>query len=296
MKRIILFACVSLFGGMLHAQVPKYMYTSWDGPAKTNTAFFHVKNNKVQSLYYPGDFPNMPAGFITSVYLRVSSAGLDDVDYHNVRLKLGNTSDSAYQANDGYYTFKTGLTQVSFTSMYHFTGMKTEGKWIKFPVVGNVYYDRLKNIVVEISHGPEIGNNFGGFDWMASNRTLPNIRAVGGEPDSLRSRTGSTAFMDLGFDMSSSKVADLNGIRSFGLFPNPSTDGRFVVSAESSTAISQATVTVSNSMGQIIFNEEYKMVGKSLFKEIHLKSARPGAYFVETVIDGEHVNRQLTLL
>jgi len=238
----------------------------------------------------------MPAGYITSVYLRVSAAGLDEVDYHNVRLKLGSTSDTDYQSNGGYYTLKTGLTQVSFTTLYHFTGMKTEGKWIKFPVIGNVYYDRSKNIVVDISHGPEIGNNYGGFDWMASNRKQPTIKAVGGEPDSLRTRNGGTPFMDVGFDIASTSIGGLENIRSFGLFPNPTTDGRFVISAESFRLINWATVTVRSSLGQIIFTEKYNAVGKSLFKEIHLQHARPGVYVVEIVIDGEHINRQITLL
>ena len=170
------------------------------------------------------------------------------------------------------------------------------GKWIKFPIVtGNWVFDPARNFVVEISHGPEGANNYGGFDWMASNKTIPRQRGLGGYKDSLGTRNGAYVFMDLGFDITPTGVDGLTNVRSFGLFPNPSTDGRFVVSAESLQPIRLATVTVSNSIGQVVYRAQYDQPGSSLFKEVALPGVSKGVYFVEVVADGERIKRKLSL-
>jgi hypothetical protein len=101
--------------------------------------------------------------------------------------------------------------------------------------------------------------------------------------------------MDLGFDIAGVGVGTISNITSFGLFPNPCTDGRFNVSFDAHQSISEATLALTNAMGQTVLGRTYHDVGISFFKEVDISSLANGLYFLEITVDGERLVRRLAV-
>ena len=136
MKQTILCMMLCLNCGLLHAQTPQYMFSSWSGTGANAAWSFSSNEGKIQSLYYPTDFPGMPRGTINNLYLRaypVGSPTLDNITYHNVKVSIGYTADSSYTGVGGYYTFKTGLTTIFNVGLHPFSGVKPWASGSSFP-------------------------------------------------------------------------------------------------------------------------------------------------------------------
>lgn len=278
----------------LHAQTPQYFRSNFDGVNVQSWATFNTIDNKIQCIYYPSDFPGMPKGVITAVYLRAYDY-FNDVTYKNLRLSLGYTNSANYPNIGGVDTFKTGLTPVFNRPSYFIPGSTTvKGAWVKFSASVSWTYDPTKNTVLDIQHGSEGQQNFGGFSWM--NLLVGAKRIIADRKDAITRIGGALSnYMDLGFDIQPLGVDDFQNLTSLGVFPNPSTDGHFMVSADAKQAIQRLMITVRNSVGQVVYETSYLQPGGSLFKEVVLPRASPGIYFVEILADGERHTRRITL-
>jgi hypothetical protein len=239
----------------------------------------------------------MPKGLVTAVYFRsypLGQATVENVLYHNVSVRLGYTASTFYPANGGWDTFKTGLTPVFSKATYNFTGVTVTGNWIKFKVSGNWMYDPEQNTVADIQHGFEGSNGFGGFHLLCSN--VGSNRMISGTKDAVRTfAIQHPYYLDLGFDITPLGVDEHSKIVSCGIFPNPTTDGHFMVSVDAKHAVQQVVIRVSNSVGQLVYETTCHQPSSSLFKEVVLPDASPGIYFVELVADGERLTRRISV-
>jgi hypothetical protein len=299
MKQRIMALIIALMPMLCTGQVPKYIKTNYTG-APTAYALFNQDATKIQSIYYPTDFASMPSGVVTNIYLRIGAkkSTTNSVVYKNVRVKIGYTADSSFPHFGSYDTFKTGLTEVFYSSNHTFVGIDSIGNWMKFPcTMGNWAWNGIDKFVIQVSHGPEGTANPKGFDWMSSINTAPMRRSLSYHVyDSIRVYNNSQVLiLDLGFDIATTGAGSSSSLRSFGLFPNPSRDGRFNISLEAHQAVKEVRVTVSNVTGQQVLRRQYAPAGNSFFKEIDLGAAAKGVYFVEILADRERIVRKLVV-
>ena len=304
MKKNLIIACICvLLAGSAVAQTPtpSFNISTWTGGSPKSAFTFRNIIDRFQSIYYPTDFPTIPAKAITNVYLRIGRLynTTTSVTVHNMIIRLGTTLDSGFSHPGGYDTFKTGMMTVFSQASYTFNGCDTVGKWFKIPVSSDFTYSRNGNLVFEIMHSGEPSSlGISGFDWMANNLTqkVPHSRTLFGKPDSLRSiNNNNYNFFDLGFDVSTLGVAGLSNVSSFGLFPNPSTDGRFNVSFDTKLPVQNVSVTVTNMVGQEILNRHYAAAGSSFFREVDLHNAAKGMYILTVQADDERIVRRLVV-
>lgn len=78
-----------------------------------------------------------------------------------------------------------------------------------------------------------------------------------------------------------SGVGSIRDNLSFSLYPNPTANGRFTISATGEKALDQITLTVTNLTGQTVLRERYNNIGQSFMQTIGLADAAKGVYFVE---------------
>lgn len=294
MNKAIFTLLIALTVSFAQAQPPKYGFSTWTG-APISYQMFDQHDVTIQNINTPADLPGMPAGVITAVYLRYYNNGTtDSVLYHNVKMKIGNTAKNCF-CSSPKDTFITGLTTIFYRPTYAFRGGDSTGRWFKFPMDGNFFYDGIQNVVIEISHGDEIGNNYGGINWLSSRFTSQQQR-MGGAKDSVWGSTTSLHnLMDIGFDLIPVGVSELSNIRGVGLFPNPSTDGRFNISLDAKQPMKEVSITISDITGREMMSRQYAHPGKSFFEEFNLSGAARGMYFVRIAADGEAISRRVSI-
>ncbi|MBS1644051.1 MAG: T9SS type A sorting domain-containing protein [Bacteroidetes bacterium] len=219
---------------------------------------------------------------------------LDTCSYHNLEIRLGYTTKTQFNltAEDSLIT---GLTPVYFASTRFFSGLLSGmGTWLKFPV-SDFILDHKSNLVIEISNGIEPTQNNGKFDLIASNKTNPIARSIIAPKDSAIGSAGISNVLDVGFDINPTGVAGINNIQAMGLFPNPSTDGYFVLSLESGKAIKTLSVAIMDVTGRTVLRKEYASVGTEFGQEIDARQLPKGCYMVLINADGEKITRKLLL-
>lgn len=284
----------------LHAQgTPQYYFSVWDG--SSSTGWFNIDNmgSRCQSIFYPTDFPDMPSGAVKNIYFRLYpiATSVDTATYHNLEIKLGTTTRDTFRwINNDWDTFVTNMHPVYFASSQFFNGILTKGRgyWLKFPAADYIY-EHNKNLVVEISQGWEPFNRNNRFRLMAS-KTTKNPRTLTGYKDSLRAyNAGTKVLLDVGFDINPTGVAGVSNIQALGLFPNPSTDGYFVLSLESGKAIKTLSVAIMDVTGRKVLRKEYVAVGTEFGQEIDARQLPKGSYIVLINADGEKITRKLLL-
>jgi hypothetical protein len=209
-------------------------------------------------------------------------------------MKIGTTTKNCFCASP-IDTFITGLATIFDRPTYAIKGGDSTGMWFKFPMDANFFYDGLQNVVIEISHGDEIGNNYGGVNWLGS-RTTTKQQRIGGAKDSTWGSTISAhGLMDIGFDIIPVGVSELSNIRGIGLFPNPATNGRFNISLDAKQPMKEVSILVTDITGRAVLSRQYAHPGSSFFEEISLKDAAKGMYFVRIAADGEVISRRVAL-
>src|SRR5690606_15574217 len=176
----------------------------------------------------------------------------------------------------------------------HDFNLDTQGTWFRLPVnAGNFYYNGSDNFVVEISFGPERVVN--SILVAAQGISGGAQRMLPGRMDTSVSTAAMPYTFDFGFDQATTGVEALGNIRSFGLFPNPVTDGRFNLSFEAGGPVREAVVTVTNATGQQVLRQRYTDIGSRFFREVDIRGAASGPYFVEVTVDGERIVRRVVV-
>jgi hypothetical protein len=298
MKISLLLLIVAIcFSGTASSQTPKYFVTAY--PTQNGFFLFGAGTGpgangglKWQSIYYPSDFPNVPSGQVTHIYLRVGrqAAGGSTTVYSNFTVKMGYATKGVF-VNSGRDSFLTGLTKVFDQASFTIPGGDTLGKWIKIPLnLGNFIYDSTKKFVVEVAEGLPVPQNPIGL--MAS--TPLNNRSKSANRDSVASTTSFSSVMDFGFDLFSVGVDDLTDLTNVDLTPNPS-DGRVKITIDAFKPLINLKIAVRNIAGQIVYQQTYKYSGKQISEQIDLDSQPKGMYFVELNADGQKCVKKVLL-
>ena len=302
MRFLILLCAALMLMASPKAQTPKYKYTNWTPSyAGGGYSFYSGNPEKIQTIYKPSNFAGMPSGKITAIYLRIG----DTIKYYtpnptiypNLRLSIGYTNGIGFNPPPVKKdTFMTGLINVLNKSTYSIYGADTPVKWIKFTTDSTFTYDGQRNFVVEISHGKQ-PNGVNGIYWMATEQDFTRYATLLGWQDSV---VGSVdlqhGLLDLGFDIEANTGVDqVTNITSIGLFPNPSTNGRFMLSFDTKAAVKKAVVTAASITGQKVWSREYTNTGTSFFKEMDMSALPKGTYAIRIEADGEALSRTVII-
>lgn len=278
------------------AQVPKYKYGIFAGGSGYSVLTAASGTSaQIQSIYSKANFPGMPSGPVKNIYLRRGKNQPAAADtFFDFTVKIGYTTAQNFPNNPNYDTFKTGLTTIFQQAIYSRPATDTLGEWLKMSLSNSSFnYDSTKNFAVTLLIGQSPPMK--GFDIMVSSYTGIANRTLVGPHDSLRSKNHNSNAMDLGFDLYTVGVTGISNITSFGLFPNPTTDGRFVVSFETGHGVKDVAIHVTNVTGQVIAQKQYQNVGTSFFKELDIHEVAKGIYFVEVIADGERITRRMQI-
>lgn len=305
-KFILLFIACLACATFATAQLPKYQFTNYPQPPGSSLVGFGLNRDdagrKFQCIFYPSNFPTVPKGVVKAVYLRVARNAVttpSSYTYTNVKVRMGYTNDSTFPNNPNKIdTFKTGLHLVYSANNFTISGADSQGMWVKIPLSNDSFsYTPERKFVFEISRGAKSDGNKG-WGIMASHTAVTafRYRTLDGHPDSMRATySASPNIMDFGMDLATTGVENTTNVTSFGLFPNPSTDGHFAVSFEAAKPVKDAVVTVNTTTGQQVLQQSYTNVGNTFFKEIVLPDVAKGVYFVEMRAGEDRIVRQLTV-
>ncbi len=126
--------------GFFTAHSQQYLYTAATGTA--NTIPFAGATNFRQYIYYPSDFPTAPAGNITVLYFKASTATA--VNFTNLTIKMGHTSLNTFTAGP----YVTGLTTVYSGP---FSGTPITGNYVMVTLQTPFPYNGSQNFIVEAS-------------------------------------------------------------------------------------------------------------------------------------------------
>lgn len=304
MKSILSVLSLVFISTWSFAQIPKYQFTNYPQPPGSSLYGFGLNRDdagrKLQCIFYPSNFPAVPKGIVKAVYLRVTRNPVttpSTYTYTNVKVRMGYTNDSTFPKNpDKIDTFKTGLHLVYSTNNFTISNADSQGFWVKIPLANDsFFYTPERKFVFEISRGAKSDGNKG-WPIMASHTaiTANKFRTLEAHPDSMRAiNTGSPSIIDFGMDLATTGVENVTNVTSFGLFPNPSTDGHFVVSFEATKAVKEVVVSVMNTTGQQVFQKSFSGVGNTFFNEMVLPEVAKGVYFVEMRAGEDRIVRQI---
>ncbi len=262
--------------------------------------FTNPQGNWRQDLYYPSDFQGAPAGNITRIYYQAYAAYLPvNFNIGNLLIKMGylpqdeNGDSMSFKSTAPVSFYPTDT--VLFSSSFFIDTPVILGDWVGFTLQKPFYYNAVKNFIVEIQVDT--------LDVMWGLTTKGNV--VGTAP--LRSYTRGKGpsgtwnninfaggVQHLGFDIQPNDVRDVQNLSSFMLYPNPS-EGKVNFSFETKQPIRQATLTVRNITGAIVYSEQYGNISERFSKQLDLKDFPRGLYLAELKADGEKITRKLVL-
>jgi hypothetical protein len=143
---------------------PQFSYTQ--SPAAYNTIPFNNSTNLRQWLYYPSNFPGMPIGQITKIYIKAQTTVSPSFALLTVR--MGTTSLNNFTSGP----YAGGLTTV-YQGSYAATSLA--GNWLEIQLQTPFYYDSLSNFIVECS---QVGYS-PGFNVMQTNSGVPGRSLAG---------------------------------------------------------------------------------------------------------------------
>ena len=286
------------------AQIPQFLKSSFSG-SRYGYLWqpFDSGAIKSQCIYYPSDFVTMPGGVVKNIYLRAGNGGLfyhpDTIINSDVSIKIGYTTDSTFAAA-GLDSFRTGLTLLYYATSHSFE-CDSNGKWLRFPCIGNWQWNGIGNFIVEFQRGqtikyPQVRGYHG---LMCSIKTYPNQRTLQGLPDSnyayIFTDTNAAVNFDLGFDIAVLDVKQNSNTAAVGLFPNPSIDGRFNVSLNCNQALGDVRINVQDAIGNQVMHRSFANIGDTLFRELSIVGVAKGLYIVELEFRGERIIRKLVI-
>ncbi|MBS1644188.1 MAG: T9SS type A sorting domain-containing protein [Bacteroidetes bacterium] len=157
-------------------------------------------------------------------------------------------------------------------------------------------YEHSKNLVVEISRGDIPYADTTQFRLMASKRAIGNYRSMHGHRDSTRwMNPGRDSQLDIGFDINPTAVSGIRNIQASGLFPNPSTDGYFMLTMETKQAIKSLSLDILDVTGRVVLSKQYGSVSTEFAREIDARQLSKGMYLLRIEADGETMTKKLLL-
>ncbi|MBS1616529.1 MAG: T9SS type A sorting domain-containing protein [Bacteroidetes bacterium] len=297
MKYILAIMACLLSSQMVNAQTPAYSLSHWPSTGSYAMIAFDGNDHRAQTIYSSSYFSGMPRGEVTAVYFRCSAmTARDTITYHNVDVSLGNTVDTQFNSYGTWDTFRTELTRVYSAPTHFFSGAAVSGTWFKFSTSASFTYDPAQHLVVELRHGPEGANNYGGFRLLATTIEPVAYKTLAGPRDSIRSKFGESHYlMDVGFDIAPNGVPGIENLRSLGLFPNPCTEAQFMLSLSAKKPMRMLSITLTDAVGRQVLHKEFSGVGTEFFEGIPTAGLAKGLYLARITAGGESLSRKLII-
>lgn len=315
---LLLFSCL---GMNARAQAPEYSSNSEDSTLRNGRITYKASYDKVekvrlQVIYHSKDFAGARPGRIKNLYVRTIQKDNQEVDavYPKFSVKMGYTEKAAWstkaaqakkslskdrnstrnyqiKSESPMDTFATDLTTVYYDSSLQLRFVSDSiGTWLKIPAnAGEFNFDPKRNFVVEVS--TEVS---GLYASVCMNRSENQYTMLSGFSDE---RTGKASFCtpELGFDIEPNDVEQIMGLKSVGLFPNPTSTGRAWLSFETLRPVSHAEIHISDMTGREIRVQAFNDNATTFLRELNLNSLPPGNYVVNVMLDGKWFTRQLVI-
>ncbi|MEO6831714.1 MAG: T9SS type A sorting domain-containing protein, partial [Chitinophagaceae bacterium] len=278
--------------------------SAWDyGWSDTTRPF---TGRRIQSIYQKdrhmfsttfGNYP--PEGLVSNVYIRICCSSVEpdsETVYYDFKIRMGYTNRNGFTGNRLPFidTFVTGLQTVYAANVLSGYFGRQPGKWLKFPA-SNFYYRQTQNLAVEISAGSKKAkfpiifeqsswqNNGGSGVIQGWNDTLYGSSSIGFN------------CLSFGLDLQTTGVEAEGNMKSIGVFPNPSSDHKVMVSIDGQESLKELQVRVSNSLGQEVYSNVYRQVGTSFLQQLNLTTQPPGMYSIELSSGGQRITRRVSL-
>ena len=231
MKKLTSLLVVLLWYAAIYAQTPQYSTPHTPDPllGDRGTSPFDSPSNLWQSIYYPSNFPNMPAqGEITAVYVKISNNVPVGKNLYGLSIKLASTSLDSIPSTMYLAQQLLPCSQVYYNSVYNFATAKTPGEWMKLDLPTPFSYqfggtDR-KNLIVEVAQD---SGTFANYDEVATyfvQYNLPGQRTIHDNKAHTQGAYANSNFLlVIGFDVQQTPTAigAVNNEKNITVFPNP---------------------------------------------------------------------------
>ncbi len=310
MKHLVLiFTIVSASCAAAGAKTkPQFAYTTVDSVGTKNEPLGDfvgaAYKRKFQSIYYPSDFAGMPAGNLKNLYFRTGTMPIAPppfYQYFGFRIHIKNTSLTQFPnvaASPKGIDTLIPINQSDLVANYSAFFIDSSsairrGDWIRVPLNTKLFnYTRLQNFIVQL----EIDSVAKGVLILGfSHSTDPFYSCLSGIASDSTLGYGWLSLIDLGFDLASTGVEASSNLISFGLFPNPASDGRFNVSFEVKNSVRDVRLSATSITGQQVWSDTYHNVGNSFFRRVDLNTLAKGMYFIRVNADGESLTRRVMI-
>lgn len=230
---------------------------------------------RVQIIYVPALLKTLssgttaPSGTISKVYLRTKPGTSKVFNMTNVLIKLGQTTDTAYDAGTSPdVPFITTTTEVFKQAAYT---VSSPG-WIEFTLSKPFAYDNKKSLVLEIS-----GDN--GFNCTYTSSGAKKV--IMGQH---KSTTGAYVpmYFEFGFDFNfPSAISNVTGSEvNIQVYPNPATDKVQISCSEKM----EGRILITDINGRTISEEQFSGAQHML----HVASLTNGLYFYK-IFNAENI-------
>ncbi|MEO6833608.1 MAG: T9SS type A sorting domain-containing protein [Chitinophagaceae bacterium] len=292
-KLLLALLCMASMHSYAQVDSPQYAFS----PNGNINGSLYV-GGEMEVIYYPSDFPTMPGGMITSVYVRAGriTNRYSEYKYYGYRVSMKQTEISKYPHGGAVRVMDTFIIMpnegiVAKYPLFIIPGGIKDREWIKIPLnVANFSYSGKQNLVVQVHFDTAVMST---FPLDVVKQTYPDYRIITPMKDSIRGMS-QINLVNMGFDVAVTGVAGIKNLQSIGVFPNPSS-GRFQLSFQSAAAVKVAHISVANASGRRVYEHSYTNVGVSFFKEVNLEGLPKGIYFLKLDADGEVIKRQVVL-
>src|SRR6185295_16790929 len=117
------------------------------------------------------------------------------------------------------------------------------------------------------------------YEWKVRSSCSDDSRSVNGTFSPLQTFTTNAARMSMNESVSSS----------LNIYPNPSSDGNFVIALNVNNSVDHATITITNLLGKVIYQQEAPINGGVLSQQVKFGEGIPTGTYMVRIIAAETV-------
>lgn len=166
-----------------------------------------------QCLYTPADLTGEAAGYITRLYYRYGSTGIDAGNtLGEFSVSLGQTDMAAFDGLAFFTDVDLALQTAAFT-----IAPGAQGDWFAIDLATPFLYDPTRTLIVDIRFTTSVTENFGTLSTTATDRKMMSASTTDLEGELWDS------LQDLGFDLDDNAGISAHAIQGSTVLPNPAT-------------------------------------------------------------------------